>query len=319
MTNLSPIILFIFNRPEHTKKTIDALKKNPQAQESDLFVFCDGPRNIKEVKKINETRKIIDEISGFKTVTVKKHEINHGLANSIISGVGEVLNKFKKAIILEDDIVVAPNFLQFMNEGLDFYENDERVFSISGFNFANFKQKNFDNDVFYIKGRTCSWGWATWFNRFNKVDFSVQDYEKIKQSKELQKKFSKNGDNLFLMLKDQMSGKIDTWDIQFCYEMFKGDKVCILPIKTMVKNIGFDSSGVHCHSDKNMSNFEFEEVELIKFKKIDDIKNNEVNSCEYINIVNGSRFQRLFSKKKLYKLKYILLGAIIMQIVSWLL
>ena len=121
--NLAPIILFVYNRPEHTKKTLESLKINELASESSLFIFSDGSKNENDKKSVDEVRKYISTISGFKEIKIILREKNLGLADSVISGVTEVIEKYGKAIVLEDDIVTSKYFLKFMNEALDFYED----------------------------------------------------------------------------------------------------------------------------------------------------------------------------------------------------
>src|SRR3989338_4006387 len=155
---LAPIVLFCYNRPSHTLQVLQALQKNPEAKNSELFIFCDGAKNENDLECINDVHKIIDNISGFKNVVVEKSENNKGLAKSIILGVSKIVEKFGRVIVLEDDLVISPYFLQFMNDGLDFYENDDRVISIHGYIYP-IKEKL--PPTFFIKGADC-WGWATW-------------------------------------------------------------------------------------------------------------------------------------------------------------
>ena len=129
----APIVLFVYNRIEHTKITIEALKNNIYADESDLYIFSDGPKNEGAFEKVNEIRKILRNISGFRNVYIIEREKNYGLADNIISGVTEIVNKYKKVIVLEDDIVTSKYFLKFMNDSLDRYENNNEVMSVSGY------------------------------------------------------------------------------------------------------------------------------------------------------------------------------------------
>lgn len=318
--NLAPIILFVFNRPDHTRQTIEALQKNQMALESELFVFCDGPRCEKDLEKINQVYQVIDNVNGFKKVVVKKSALNKGLANSVINGVGEILDKYGRAIILEDDIVTASDFLVFMNRALDFYNDDERVFEVAGFNYSNYKNpKNYLYSVFPSL-RSSSWGWATWKNRWDKVDFAVKDYDVIKNNKKIQKEFRKIGDNLFEMLQNQIKGKIDSWAIRVCWHMFKNKLYCIYPTQTLVKNIGMDSTGVHCHTDLDAMNFDLtNQNQEIKFMAIEDMINCNYAEREFLKYTRYSFVKKFFiSRKKKTKLKYILLGIIIAETIRFL-
>ena len=155
---IAPTALFVYNRLEHTKRVIEALQKNVLASESDLIIFSDGPKHEKDVKKIDEVRKYLKTIDGFKSIEIFEKENNLGLSNSIISGVTEVVNRYGKIIVLEDDLVVSPYFLEFMNNALVKYENEEKVISIHGYIYPI---KNKLPETFFIKGADC-WGWATW-------------------------------------------------------------------------------------------------------------------------------------------------------------
>src|SRR3989338_525512 len=129
---LAPITVFVYNRPWHIKQTIESLKKNKEAKKSDLFIFSDGPKNEDDQKKVDEVRKYIKKVNGFKMVTIIERQKNLRLANSIIAGVTEIINKYGKIIVLEDDLIASPYFLKFMNKGLDLYKKEERVASIHG-------------------------------------------------------------------------------------------------------------------------------------------------------------------------------------------
>jgi hypothetical protein len=310
MKNLAPIILFVYNRPDHTAKTIAALQKNNLAKDSELFVFCDGPKNEKMLEQIAQVHQIIDNISGFKKVVVKKLALNRGLANSVISAIDEVFKNYDRAIIIEDDIVTLPLFLEFMNKGLEFYEEDQRVFSITGFNYPlNIfrKPKDFAHDIFFVEGRGSSWSWATWRNRWSKVDFSVADYNEFRGNKKLQNSFNKKGSNLSEMMHLQMSGKIDSWAIRVAYHQFKNKLVTIFPIQSFVRNIGFDGSGSHKDFDREMIDSSIIEAPMATFQKIDTIKDNNVVECEYVRCTAGDS-RKVFTKKSIHKFKYFIIG-----------
>ncbi len=164
--DLAPIVLFVYNRPDLTKETLSALKKNTLASESELFIFSDGSKSEKDFDKVNEVRKLIKNINGFKSVRVFENKENKGLANSIIFGVTKIINKYGKIIVLEDDLITSKYFLKFMNEGLNFYKNNKKIGSITGYNKPShfMKFKNYDKDL-YLSSRFSSWGWATWKDR----------------------------------------------------------------------------------------------------------------------------------------------------------
>lgn len=242
--NLAPIVLFVYNRPWHTKQTVEALQKNELARESELFIYSDEAKNEDARKSVDEVRDYINKINGFKKVTIIKREKNWGLANSIIDGVTNIVNEYGKIIVLEDDLVTSPYFLKFMNEALEFYKDEDRIMSISGYTYK-YNKALIEEDVFLFYGAS-SWGWATWEKQWNKVDFEVKDFQKLLKNRELQKKFNRGGDFLFEMLKSQMRGEINSWAIRFSYAHSKNNSLCLFPSKSLVDNIGHDSSGTHC-------------------------------------------------------------------------
>ena len=246
---LAPVILFVYNRPWHTRHTVEALQKNDLATESELFIFADGPKTNateEQKEKIRQVREYIHKINGFKSITICEKETNQGLANSVIAGVTEIINKFGKAIVVEDDLVTSRYFLKFMNEALDFFENDERIFSVSGYNYSDQTMnipKSYKHDI-YLSYRHESWGWGTWKDRWNSVDWEVSDFKKFCENPKLQKAFNRGGADMSRMLKAQMEGKIDSWAIRFDYALFKQNRFNVKPVKSLVYNIGL-TSGTH--------------------------------------------------------------------------
>lgn len=248
---LAPIVLFVYNRPIHTKKTIEALKKNDLAEESELFIFSDISDNKNDQKDIKAVRDYIEHIDGFKKVTLIKRETNWGLANSIIDGVTSIIKKYEKVIVLEDDLITSPYFIRYMNEGLNFYQNEQKVLSITGFSFkSDFIDfpKNYFYDI-YINIRPMSWSFATWKERWLKVDWDVKDYEELINNKEMIQEFNKGGTDLIYMLQDQMKGKVNSWYIRWAYHSSKYSLYTIYPKISFVNNLGHDETGVHCLND----------------------------------------------------------------------
>jgi len=240
----APIGLFTYNRLEQTKKTVRALTLNSLSLQSDLFVFSDAAKTDDSTEKVMDVRNYIKTIKGFKSVTVIERQENYGLAKSIISGVSEVIEKHGRIIVLEDDLVTSPNFLSFMNKSLDFYEKKSRIWSVSGFSFPMSYQPNYNFDVAFGV-RASSWGWATWADRWNKVDWDVTDYASFIKDKKAQKAFKQGGSDLCKMLNDQMTGEINSWAIRFCYAQFKNKALDVYPVRSKVQNIGFSSDATH--------------------------------------------------------------------------
>lgn len=247
---LAPIVLFVFNRPEHTQKTIKALQNNKLAKDSDLFVFSDGPRNKNDLLGIETIRKDLKDLKGFKTVNLRFNEFNKGLANSIISGVTEIINKYKQIIVLEDDLITSHAFLNYMNKLLNFYKNKDKIFSIAGYNHPQRIMKipqNYPYDI-YFNPRPSSWGWGTWKDRWETVDWEVQDFNRFIKDEKYKKEFNKGGEDLTNMLNKQMKGKLDSWAIRWCYHHFKHNALSVYPTISFIENIGIDKSGTHSKS-----------------------------------------------------------------------
>jgi hypothetical protein len=245
---IAPIALFVYNRPRHTRKTLEALKANDLARKSKLFIFSDGHKSNKDRKKVEEVREIVDKAEGFESVEVIKREENWGLANSVIAGVSEVVERYGKVIVLEDDLITSPSFLDYMNSMLDSYKDEKKVFSISGYNHPSSLMKipeSYPYDV-YFNPRASSWGWATWKDRWEKADWEVKDFDEFLKNQDLQKKFNQGGEDMAKMLIRQMNGEIDSWAIRWCYAHFKNNAYCIYPVVSYIDNIGHDGSGVHC-------------------------------------------------------------------------
>lgn len=246
MENLAPIILFVYNRPEHTLKTLEALQNNNLAEYSELFIFCDGIKDNAtsiQKQKIAETRAVIRKQKWCKTVTIIESEHNKGLAASIIEGVTQIINEYGTAIILEDDIVTGKYFLQFMNDALEKYKAEKQVWHITGW-MEPIKTKKI-NSAFFWPVMDC-WGWATWADRwkyFKKdTDFYIKTF-----SKELIYKFNANGtEDFFSQIILNHEKKINTWAIFWYATIFLQNGLCLSPFYSLVKNIGLDNSGVHC-------------------------------------------------------------------------
>ena len=269
---LAPVILFTYNRPEHTAKVLDALSENYLASISNLYVFCDGPKNDKVIEKNKRVRQIINAEKGkgrFKTVTIIESETNKGLAKSIIYGVTEVIRQYGRCIVLEDDLITSRYFLTFMNDALEFYKSNKAIWSITGFSFNLKSLAHYDHDV-YLSYRANSHSWGTWIDRWNDVDWEVKDFEHLSHSPIEIYHFNKGGNDLYRMLRHQMHGERDSWAIRFCYSQSKHGMFAVYPKYSLVKNIGFDGTGTHCQKNDSIdySNFT-QDIESIKLENVD--------------------------------------------------
>lgn len=282
MEDLAPIVLFVYNRPKHTRETIESLRRNLLSSKSELFVFSDASRNEQELNKVLEVREILENIEGFKKVTVIKAENNKGLANSVISGITEIINNYGKVIVLEDDLVTSPYFLKYMNEALNFYEKDMNIWSISGYT-PNIKIPEGYKDEVYLSLRGCSWGWATWKHQWSLVDWNIPDYNSFKQNNKQRKNFNMGGNDLSFMLDDQMAGRINSWAIRWVYSQRVHSKYTIYPVNSLVSNIGLDFSGTH---STNADKYKTKEIYHKNIKLTNDIRVNQEILREFRGFYN---------------------------------
>jgi hypothetical protein len=297
---LSPLVIFVYNRLQHLRKTIEALKSNYYATETFLYIFSDGPKNDNDKYRVAHVREYIKKIDGFKNLEIISQEQNIGLANSVINGVTKVIEQHGRVIVLEDDIVTSPYYLSYMNKALNYYINHRNVFSITGFNHSPMTMKipkYYKHDVF-LNPRASSWGWGAWKDRWELVDWDVKDYLKLYMDDSFKISYNISGNDKFDMLRDQMNGKIDSWAIRWDLAHYKNNAGCVYPVISYLNNIGFDDTGVHCGQKK----FFYFINELILAKK---------NSVFLKNITFDKKmirnYARLYNKKFIDRLCLLLI------------
>lgn len=241
----APILLFTYKRLDTLRKSVNALKENTLASESDLYVFSDAAKKEEDDQAVNEVREFLKTIEGFRSVKIVIREKNFGLAKSIISGTSMVLEKHSNVIVMEDDLLTTPNFLSFMNQALERYKDDRKVFSISGYSFdLNAQNSKYEADAYFIN-RGWSWGWATWNDRWADVDWNVDNYIEFTGNKKAQRAFARGGSDLNKMLREQMEGKLDSWAIRWFYHQFRIEGLTLYPVYSKVYNAGFDEFATH--------------------------------------------------------------------------
>ncbi len=259
---LAPIVLFVYNRLNCTRRTLEALQKNELASKSELIIYSDEGKNENDLEKVVKVREYIKNIDGFKKIIIRKAKDNIGLANSIINGVTKVVNEYGKIIVLEDDLVTSRYFLRFMNEALAAYKDESKVASIHGYIYPI---KNLP-ETFFIKGADC-WGWATWSNKWSIFERDGKKLlDKVKK-KNLKREINFNGTyNYIKMLKNQIRGKNDSWAIRWYVSVFLKDMITLYPGQSYVQNIGFGNKGTHTKIQKDL--FKINLVNKFKFSKI---------------------------------------------------
>lgn len=250
----APIIVFAYNRPNHLKRTLEALAKNEEAVSSELYIFIDGSKTLNDKKNNDEVYCVaLKYCEGFfKNVVIRKSEVNRGLAKSIIAGVGEIINKYGRVIVTEDDSVCAPSYLSFMNEALDYYQDKSSIWSIGGYTVPIEIPEDYVHDVILTQ-RSSSYAWATWKDRWNKIDWEVKDYKTFQWDFHLRAEFNEWGNDRSSMMDDQMRGRVNSWAIRFDYAMFKNGMFNVFPKRSLIQNIGHDGSGTHSIIDMGES------------------------------------------------------------------
>lgn len=239
-----PVVLFCYNRPDHLKQTLAALVQNEGSDETLVYVFSDGPKTAADVAKVIAVREMLAQVVGFKEFNIVEQPTNKGLANSVIEGVSSVLQQHAACIVLEDDLLTSPFFLRYMNEALRFYEDDQRIFSVSGYCPPLGLPADYSLPSFLFP-RINSWGWGTWRDRWKEVDWKVGDFFDFIGNKVQRRLLSQQGADLPVMLLKQQEGHLSSWAIRFNQACFRSGRTNVYPVRSLVANIGADGSGRH--------------------------------------------------------------------------
>lgn len=293
--NLAPIVLFVYNRPWHTQQTIEALQRNELADESELFIYSDGPRDDKARESVRRVREYVKTINnGFKKITIIERDRNWGLADSIIDGVTEVVNEYGRVIVLEDDLVTSPFFLRYMNEALEYYKDNEKVMHIAGY-FPSTQTQGL-SETFFIRPTSC-WGWATWERAWKHFEKNTDKLMKV-FTKDMIFDFNmENSYDYYSHILMNKTGKLDTWAIYWYATIFLLGGLSLHPKASFVKNIGHDGSGEHC--GKNIS-FDIEIVNnyyITKFSsKIEESALARKALKEYYLSLQGPLWKRIINE-----------------------
>lgn len=257
----APIALFTYNRADHTKQAVESLLKNAEAKDSDMFIFSDGPKNEKAKKGVEENREYIrtlkdgngnvlapcmcsgersSEYGKFRSVSIVEREKNWGLANSLIAGITEIVNKYGRVIVVEDDLILSPYFLRYMNEALEKYKDEDMVASISAFlNPIDCEAP----ETFFLRYFAC-WGWATWKRGW---DILINDDRVLlKRLRWKKNDFNIGGTGPFYgILYCDKVGLNDSWAVRFYASQFLAGKLQLFPGRSMAIQTGTDGSGTH--------------------------------------------------------------------------
>ncbi len=278
----APVVLFVYNRPAHTEKAINSLQKNALAKDTVLYVFADGPKEqatAQDKKHIRETRALFKGLPGFKKVILVEKEKNQGLAASVVAGVTEVVNKHGKVIVLEDDLLVSPYFLDFMNEGLTMYASSPHVYSINGFMYP---LGHATKDVVLLP-YTSTWGWATWKEKWSAFSLQMEGKEFLTANPFLAARFNL-GDYSYT---DMLNFGNNSWGIKWYYSVFLRGGLNVYPTQSLVSNIGFDGSGTNGGVSREG------EISVLKNAKI------EMEMRQTIDLAFFDKFASHFKKENL--------------------
>lgn len=299
MTNLAPIIVFAYDRPDHLSRTLDALAKNDLASQSDLYIYCDGPKTnaqIEQIERISKNRKVAYGADGFKSVTIIEREKNVGLKANIVGAVTEIVNKYGRVITLEDDIVTSAGFLRYMNDALELYKDDEQVMHISGYMWPHRYRlpETFFYPVPYPGG-----GWATWARAWQ--HYSDDAEALFHYWKDRWNEFNKFGDNyLQKQLIANYKGEMNTWFIKWHAVMLMRGALTLYPGQSLTNNIGFDSLATNCYQTNK---FDIDHLaESIKVKR-KPIRINRIAANEIYAFYQGRWYNRRRRKALLNKIK----------------
>ena len=243
MSKLAPVVVFAYRRPEHLQNTLASLMRCEGFADSQIIVYCDGPRDQNEVSSVMATREMAKAMLGDRA-EFHFSEINRGLSRSVIAGVSEIVDRFGRVIVVEDDLQLNPSFLTFMNRALDRYADDDRIFQVSGYQFDVPELKDSASALFLPF--PVSWGWATWKRAWVQFDPMATGWNALRTDKAMRQRFNLDGAyNYATMLVRQMEGHRDSWAIRWYWSVFKVDGLVVFPPCTLVSNTGFDGSGSH--------------------------------------------------------------------------
>jgi hypothetical protein len=269
MNEAAPIVLIVFNRPEHTYRILEALKANSLAGESILYIFSDAARGREDETKVNEVRAIIRQASGFKKIILNESDRNMGCSPSVLTAVSTVLALHGQCIVVEDDVLVSPLFLQYMNEALAFYKEDKTIFCIGAYCPPFRMPEHYPEDIFLLN-RFCSWGWATWKSAWDKISVEPSLILNDLANAANRKAFAESGADLLRTF----SRDPDIWDLRVTYGLWKQGLRTVFPVVSLTANIGRDGSGVHydgqAKNESDSLNFPSNVPKLKRLEQVDE-------------------------------------------------
>ncbi len=246
MPRAAPIVLFVHKRPGHARRVLESLLRQPLAASSPLTVYCDGARNPGEEAAVREARAVVRELAPARARVVER-ERNLGLAASIIGGVSEAIDAHGEAIVLEDDLELAPAALEYFNAALERYRGEERAMHVSGYMYPVRAPLP---ESFFYREATC-WGWATWARAWRHFEPDARKIREAVRARGATREFDIDGSAEFsIMLDRQIAGQLDSWAIRWYGSLWLRGGLALHPGKALVRNTGFDGSGAHSGSSR---------------------------------------------------------------------
>lgn len=247
MNTLAPILLFVYNRPSHTRKVLSALEEANLAAESTLYIFSDGAKDTLNIDLVNQVRAIISEPWLFKNIKIIERNKNFGLAANIIDGVSTVIKKFGRVIVLEDDLEISKYGLEYFNDALTTYQFEEKVMEISGYMYPVKDTSILEESYFFRVAN--SWGWATWARAWNHFESDIAKLTENFTKEDIKRFTIDNTENFWKQVQQFKAGKINSWAIRWYLSIFNKGGLVLYPRESMIQNIGTDGSGTHSDED----------------------------------------------------------------------
>lgn len=303
----APIVLFAYNRPEHVRQLLESLNRNPEAKDSDLIVFCDGPKegaSQEMIDRINKTRETIRQTANCKSLTMHIAEENRGLAPSVIAGMNTVFEMYDRAIVLEDDLLLSEHFLRYMNDALEVYAKNPKVACISGYVEPHRKALP---ETFFLRGADC-WGWATWKRAWAVFEPDGQLLlKRLLDSGEARHLCFDDNYDYVTMLKDQIAGRNSSWAVRWLVSAYLADMYCLYPNIPLDLNNGLDGSGTHCGAQKKAERQLAVQPVTVVNQAVEESAEGYQAYCSYFNQTQarGGFWKKV--KRKLLRLKMLYL------------
>jgi len=273
----APIVLFVYNRAEHTKRTVEGILSNPEAKDTVLYIFADGPKPTateETVAKVKAVREYIHTITGFKEVIIEESETNRGLAPATIYGVTKVINKYGRVIMIEDDDIPSSHFLEFENECLEKYKDDPRIWCVGGYVYYPIPvQSNITDDI-YLVNRPTSWGFGTWKRCWDKIIWDMDTLKGIFSHKSIVNGFNRwCGCDMIPIMYSWFEGRASSWSIRYNFAAYLNDSKTIRPAHSLIMNCGMDGTGTHNQLIERKDDFIDRRIVIPEFLKFDKKRN----------------------------------------------